>query len=335
MCAAPRQSKQKKSVSHGVRSLVSVALLLLTGGFRQVTHSAGPDCPDATARTVLYESFGQRTAPSVLNDRTRYALVSATCPNDGQYALAPAIDGRCFDGLWHAIPDDHTPGDEGGLMMIANGSYGAGDVYVQPASGLCSQTTYELSVWCVNLLKPGYCTNPLLPNLTLRVEAADGTEIQTIDVGVIPLSSTPVWQRFSTVFTLPASIDGVVIKLINNQGSAGCGNDLALDDLQLRQCGACAPTPAGIPDAFSPNNDGVNDVFRLALPNAESGTLTIFDRWGAVLYRGDARHQAWDGTASGLPCAPGSYSWQLSYRLSGANPAEPARQHYGRVVLIR
>ena len=46
-----------------------------------------------------------------------------------------------------------------------------------------------------------------------------------------------------------------------------------------------------IPDAFSPNDDGVNDVWFFLHEN-DSGVLTVFNRWGGVMYEGSP---VWDG----------------------------------------
>jgi gliding motility-associated-like protein len=68
------------------------------------------------------------------------------------------------------------------------------------------------------------------------------------------------------------------------------------------------------PTAFSPNGDGLNDVFTIYAPNgvSEISALQIFDRWGGTRYRvenlrpGDF-HKGWDGTDNGRQMHPGLY----------------------------
>jgi gliding motility-associated-like protein len=64
-----------------------------------------------------------------------------------------------------------------------------------------------------------------------------------------------------------------------------------------------------IPNVFSPNGDGVNDVF--VLPKICSGTdysLQIFDRWGLVIYDTFLRNNSWDGkTSQGEEAPTGTY----------------------------
>jgi gliding motility-associated-like protein len=53
-----------------------------------------------------------------------------------------------------------------------------------------------------------------------------------------------------------------------------------------------------IPDAFSPNGDGVNDV--LVITNIETypnNRITIFNRWGNKVYEASPYRNQWDGTS--------------------------------------
>lgn len=325
-----RSSKLLRFTWLTLRLLGWVVLLNTGSGTRLRAQS----CTGGPPELAVDESFGQLGSPASLSSRTRYQLTTITCPLDGQYSLADHVDGTCYNNLWHAVSQDHT-GDRGGLMMIVNGAPGAGDVYSQPATGLCGQTTYEFSLWGINLLRPGICTDPKLPNLTLRVEAADGTVLQSIDFGSIPLSTTPVWNRFSTLFTTPASTDGVVIKLINNQGDVGCGNDMAIDDVQVRQCTSCPALPVFVPDVFTPNGDGTNDVLRIFLDGTTSFTMTVYDRWGSPVFYSTLPEQFWDGTNKGQPCLPGMYTWSLRYRQAGADPNDKPIVQRGQVMLTR
>jgi gliding motility-associated-like protein len=53
-----------------------------------------------------------------------------------------------------------------------------------------------------------------------------------------------------------------------------------------------------LPNAFSPNGDGMNDYFVLSgLPDNSQSTLTVFNRWGNMVYRSDGRkyQNDWDG----------------------------------------
>ncbi|GAB3718239.1 hypothetical protein GCM10027592_60970 [Spirosoma flavus] len=218
--------------------------------------------------------------------------------------------------------------------MIVNGAFEAGEFYKQPiAAGLCPGTSYELSLWAVNLIKPGVCQNSVLPNLTIRVETEDGTLLKAIGLGTIAETPTPIWNQYATVFTAPMTNERVVIKLLNQEG--GCGNDLAIDDIQLRQCSACMPDPIYVPDVFTPNNDGVNDALSVFLNNVASFSLKIYNRWGSLLFMSSDPENKWDGTFNGNPCATGDYAWVISYKSARSVGTESDYVRTGRVQLVR
>ena len=73
-----------------------------------------------------------------------------------------------------------------------------------------------------------------------------------------------------------------------------------------------------IPNAFSPNGDDHNDVFRVYIPNgmATLTDLMIFDRWGELIWnKDDQQDQAWDGTYRGKPLSVGVYVYVAKVRL--------------------
>jgi gliding motility-associated-like protein len=68
-----------------------------------------------------------------------------------------------------------------------------------------------------------------------------------------------------------------------------------------------------IPTAFSPNEDGLNDVFKPTLVNFEQYELLIFNKWGEVIFRTKDVNQGWDGTYQGTPLEPGIYSYMMRF----------------------
>lgn len=86
-----------------------------------------------------------------------------------------------------------------------------------------------------------------------------------------------------------------------------------------------------VPNAFTPNGDGVNDVFFFLSDNQlEDVVFEVFNRWGTKIYSFKERElnlsvltQAvataigWDGTYKGKPVKDGAYVWKLQYRRQG------------------
>jgi gliding motility-associated-like protein len=65
-----------------------------------------------------------------------------------------------------------------------------------------------------------------------------------------------------------------------------------------------------VPSAFSPNNDGRNDIFRPILSDEFLlKEFIIYNRWGQVIFRTSETGSGWDGKAKGLPQSSGVYVW--------------------------
>lgn len=87
-----------------------------------------------------------------------------------------------------------------------------------------------------------------------------------------------------------------------------------------------------LPDAFSPNGDGRNDMFKvLTVGNHDIQTFKIFNRWGQVIYNSIDEHSGWDGRYKGVPQDMGTYNYYIRYRCADGNYYEAQ----GAVTLIR
>jgi gliding motility-associated-like protein len=88
-----------------------------------------------------------------------------------------------------------------------------------------------------------------------------------------------------------------------------------------------------IPNAFTPNNDGRNDVFRIRAIGIASFHLFIYNRWGNLMFSTKDPDQGWDGYYKGIFEPFGDYIYMLQYSFVGD---EKNIQHKtGIVTLIR
>ena len=70
-----------------------------------------------------------------------------------------------------------------------------------------------------------------------------------------------------------------------------------------------------VPNAFTPNNDGKNDLFKvLGYDNLSFFRFTVYNRWGAELFSSSVPERGWDGTLKGKPQPAGVYVWVLKYK---------------------
>jgi gliding motility-associated-like protein len=67
-----------------------------------------------------------------------------------------------------------------------------------------------------------------------------------------------------------------------------------------------------VPDAFTPNGDGVNDVYKV-FPRGSLKfiDLAIYDRWGEKVFESYDQDKGWDGTFRGQMDDPGVYVYVL------------------------
>ncbi|MES2560748.1 MAG: T9SS type B sorting domain-containing protein [Bacteroidota bacterium] len=85
------------------------------------------------------------------------------------------------------------------------------------------------------------------------------------------------------------------------------------------------------PTAFTPNGDGLNDLFKPQGLGVKEFRLSVFNRWGQTIFMTKDPDVGWDGTADGVPVQTDVYSYQcdmvgLSGKVYGYN---------GNVTVIR
>ena len=158
-----------------------------------------------------------------------YTYTPSNCPDDGSYTIAKATSG-CFGNSWSTVPSDHT-GDGSGFMLV-NASFTPGDFFVTTVSNLCPNTTYEFASWIMNVMLP---LSGIKPNITFRIETPTGQVLNEFSTGDISLIGE--WKQYGFFFTTLQDNPSIVLRMTNN-APGGYGNDLALDDITFRPCGA-------------------------------------------------------------------------------------------------
>ncbi|MBX7109745.1 MAG: gliding motility-associated C-terminal domain-containing protein [Chitinophagales bacterium] len=92
-----------------------------------------------------------------------------------------------------------------------------------------------------------------------------------------------------------------------------------------------APNTLGIPNAFTPNGDGLNDVFQVHNLNIATFSCKIFNRWGQMIFYTSDLNEGWNGEFKGVPEETGTYVYFITATfLDGTS--ETRR---GNVTLIR
>ncbi len=86
-----------------------------------------------------------------------------------------------------------------------------------------------------------------------------------------------------------------------------------------------------IPNAFSPNQDGSNDLFQVKGFGYSDYEMSIFNRWGQRIYASTDDAKGWDGTCLGEQAAMDVYVYRVDIKDVFGNP----HSYTGRVTLVR
>ncbi len=135
--------------------------------------------------------------------------------------------------------------------------------------------------------------------LNLTVNASPGTQFN--------------WSNGSRSNTITISSP----QILNLVASNGCGTSsasIAINYL-LENCDLF------IPNAFTPNQNGKNELFNLVKRNAlDVEKFVIYNRWGNIVYiQNDKNTEGWDGQYNGKPAVEGVYIYNIIY-TTGVEP---------------
>ena len=215
----------------------------------------GSTLPCDSLSNVLYtQSFGTGTGLStsippavpgagvlLLTGTTGYSGTILTPVSTERYTItnnAQTADASHFVSL-----ADHT-GDANGRMLIINADAANTKMYEGSfTSPICPNQQYSLSFYVAFVGNSDYQTlcdgfgGFVYPKILINIkDRVSGVIISSISTGDIISTS---WQQVGIKFTSPSSYTGITFELINN-ASGGCGNDVAIDDIQF---GSCDPLP--------------------------------------------------------------------------------------------
>ena len=213
-------------------------------------------CTGSLGDPVVNVTFGPGGTNTGYTATNAYMYTGTSCPNDGFYTITNSTS-NCFGNTWHTVSSDHTGN---GAFLLVNATYTPGDFLITTVNDLCPNTTYEFAAWIMNVINR---FGSIKPNITFKIETTNGSVIQQFSTGDIPETSSPMWKQYGFFFTTPASSNGIVLRMTNN-APGGIGNDIALDDITFRPCGAT------ITSAIQGNPDTVN----ICEGNTNSYTLT-------------------------------------------------------------
>ena len=182
------------------------------------------------------------------------------------------------------------------------------------------------------------------PNVNATVNTGDygwvsiGESVQLLSTGALGyvwtpadgLNSNVIYNPLATINgSNPYIVDGTsydsIIYVVSGASPDGCLNN---DTVVLR----VAVPAVAIPNVFTPNNDGQNDVlYLLSVGVEELIEFKIFNRWGEVIFETQDKKEGWDGTFKSKPQEVGNYAYYYKVKTIGGD----TREGHGDVALLR
>ena len=307
--------------------------------------SLGPDtllCPKQ-----IYTLTASVTDATAYNWNTKETSSSIQVSNPGTYWAFVTVNGQCevVDSVDITYRGDknldfHDTAICKGSTLILNADFGTG-VYNwtsdppqrndQNQTGQSTYYVYEPGLYKV-VASVGNCVYAdslhVAFNDSLKVDIGGDTSLCIGEEYVLHAktnANTYTWQDGSTADYYTITNGGMYTLIAQN----GCGADTVSVKIDLRHC-ECELT---MPNAFTPNGDGHNEMFRPLHPCKMNGfMLRIFDRYGELVFQSSDPTVGWDGMFRGVRAESGSYVWMASYVNTDT---QQRRLKKGFVILIR
>lgn len=131
-----------------------------------------------------------------------------------------------------------------------------------------------------------------------------------------------------------ASPTSTIMYTVNVTGQSGC---VVQDSVRVVVNLALSGTnQLPIPNAFTPNGDGLNDCFGLRkIASIQDMKLSVFNRLGERIFYTENPQDCWDGNYQGKPVQPGTYVYMVAFKTPCLGSDLQQQQQKGTIVLIR
>lgn len=215
-----------------------------------------------------------------------------------------------------------TPGDSTGdsLVLFQSGTYALTTVDTFGCEAFSDPLTANM--------EPNNLNMPLVEGVTICAGAEVTLEAFT-DLGIVNWydstgGGTPLWTGPS--FTIPTSFKTTTYYVFSELSV--CSSVEAPVTVEVLNCDSIF-----VPNVFTPNGDGVNDLFLVQMFNTTCFNTKIYNRWGMLIFEMISIGQGWDGTVqeTGRYVPEGTYYYIVDFCKHDGEKG----QRTGHVTVIR
>ncbi len=270
-------------------------------GTYTVTVTNGTGCTSTDAISVSVLPFADATI-------TPHAPI---CQNAVAFTLAAAQSGGVWDGA--GIADSNTG------VFNPNLSGSGTHTITYTIAGICGdvdQTTINVYAIPVATFSSG---------LESCMGSSDAWIALILSGGQIPYNI--IWNNADTTQNLSMLAPGVYTVTVTDAHNCQIVSSEEITESTLD----CYTPHVYVPNVFSPNGDGVNDVFYVRGAGVESLHLLMYDRWGEKVFETTDLNSGWNGTFRGADCESGVYVYTLRFTLSNGDEIKSK----GSVTIVR
>ena len=271
-------------------------------------------CPLVSSQTIAY-TIRVLPYPTIFTHGAQAPCVNTS---NGKAWAIPVGDTGTYSYKWFNTNGDLVRETNSGVGDTINGiPMGTYTVQIRNADGCGKNITITLP-------------DPIpLPVIALPSDTTlcDG---MPIDLGVTEQEGvTYLWNTGATGCCITANMAGVYTLQAFNL----CGMQEEQVKLDYVLCDYCL----FVPNAFSPNGDGHNDVFKIIQTCPLSKyKIQIYNRWGQMLFVSYRIDDSWDGTSSGNTLDMGTYFYNIEATRDHISDNRKEQIHLkGDVILIR
>lgn len=193
----------------------------------------------------------------------------------------------------------------------------AGGIYAATASNACGNVSEALTI-VESPLAAAFTASPLTGRAPLNVAFVNGT---------VPPTATSAWdlgtgQTMEPSPTWTYAEPGMYTVVLTAMDPATGCTDTAMVTIVVEP----GTSTLTVPNVFSPNGDGVNDLFVMQQQGLVAFECILLNRWGQEVGRMTGPEQGWNGRKNGEPLPEGTYYYVVrasgldgrTYDLSGA-----------------